>query len=99
MQAEALSRLTPDTTLTVRRHLRHVLRQEPDHVALVLGDRTLRLPPASADTVTTLLDGTPLRIDQFPDLDPTDAASTLARRLVREGVAVPADHARSITGA
>lgn len=87
-QAAALARLSPATTVAVRRHLRHALRRDGGDVVVSLGDRTLRLPGSTAEAVAALLGGVPLRVDALPGLDEADAL-TLTRRLVREGLAVP----------
>jgi lysine-specific demethylase/histidyl-hydroxylase NO66 len=89
-QAAALDALTPETVLAVRAHQRHVVRHEGDELALRLGDRTLRLPAATAKAVRALLDGQRLRVADLPGLD-ADEAITLARRLLREAVVVVDD--------
>ena len=69
------------------RHLRHTVAVDGDEVVLRLHDRTLRLPAATAKAVRSLLDGDVLRVADLPGLEPADAL-VLARRLVREAVAV-----------
>ena len=86
-QAAALATLDADSVLRGRRHLRHILRLEPDAVVLTLADRTLRLPTESAKAVRALLDGDACRVGDLPGLDSADALA-LARRLVREAVVV-----------
>jgi ribosomal protein L16 Arg81 hydroxylase len=89
-QAAALARLGPGTVLAPRRHLRHATWHEADELVLLAADRTLRLPVTTAKAVHALLADGPLRVDELPGLGPEDALA-LARRLVREGVAVPVD--------
>ncbi len=82
-----LDRLSPDTVLVGRAHLRHVLSTEGDELVLRLADRVVLLPLASSKAVRALLDGERLRVADLPGLDPDDAMA-LARRLVREAVVV-----------
>jgi hypothetical protein len=59
-------------------------------VALELPDRTLTVPSYCEPAVRALLAGPQIRVGDLPDLDDADRL-TLARRLLREAVAVPAD--------
>lgn len=86
-QAAALARLGPDTVLRARVHQRVALSAEGDTLQLRLGDRTLRLPADTAKAVRALLDGEVLRVADLPGLDEAGGLA-LARRLVREAVAV-----------
>lgn len=52
-------------------------------------DRTLSLPGFCADAVRALLAAPETRVGDLPGLDPPDRL-VLARRLLREAVAVPA---------
>ncbi|MGH8970174.1 MAG: cupin domain-containing protein [Actinomycetes bacterium] len=96
-QAAAFDRLDNDSVLTVRPHLRAAVRQDGDTVEVVLPDRTLRLPPETSKALRALVDGAPLRVADLPGLDPDDAL-VLARRLVREAVAVVEGPAGAVTG-
>jgi lysine-specific demethylase/histidyl-hydroxylase NO66 len=86
-QARALESLDGDSILEGRAHLHHVLRESDQHVVVTLPDRTLRLPVSASKAVRAVLDGARLSVRELPGLD-TDEAITLARRLVREGLAV-----------
>jgi len=86
-QAAALARLGPETVLRARAHQRVALAVEGDTLQLRLGDRTLRLPADTAKAVRALLDGEALRVADLPGLDEAGGLA-LARRLVREAVAV-----------
>lgn len=89
-QAAALGALSADSVLVARPHQRHVLRAEGDHLLLCLFDRTLEMPAGATKAVRALLDGERMRVGSLPGLDPEDALA-LARRLVREAVAVVDD--------
>ena len=70
-----------------RGHLRHLVTADGDEVVVRVTDRTLRLPANSAKAVRAVLDGDRVRVADLPGLDLPDALE-LARRLVRESVAV-----------
>lgn len=89
-QANALEHLDADSFLTWRPHLQHLVRDEAGEVVLTLPDRTLRLPATEGKAVRALLGGARLHVHELPDLSLQDAL-VLARRLVREGVAVLED--------
>ena len=72
-----------------RTGLRHRLLPDGDRVVLELPDRQLGLPAATAPAVTALLDGSPRAVGSLPDMDEADQL-VLVRRLLREGVLVPA---------
>ncbi|HZN19137.1 MAG TPA: cupin domain-containing protein [Micromonosporaceae bacterium] len=92
-QAAAAEAVHRDTVLAPRRGLRWRLVPEgPDRVALELPDRTLSLPAYCAEAVCALLGGPEVRAGDLPGLDPADRL-VLARRLLREAVAVPAEKA------
>ncbi|MGZ4631315.1 MAG: cupin domain-containing protein [Actinomycetes bacterium] len=86
-QAAALAALDGDSLLVGRAHLRHAVHETADEVIVTLPDRTLRLPASTGKAVRAVLDGTRLPVHELPDLGPEDAVA-LARRLVREGVAL-----------
>jgi lysine-specific demethylase/histidyl-hydroxylase NO66 len=86
--------LTDDTPLRRRGALR--LRLIPglgddgrESAKVGLLDRTIELPGVSVDTLDVLLDGRAFAASELPGLAPEDQL-TLARRLLREGVLVPA---------
>jgi lysine-specific demethylase/histidyl-hydroxylase NO66 len=58
-------------------------------VRLVLLDRTMTLPLATADALKLVFAGGRFTPAELPGLDAADQL-TLARRLLREGVVVPA---------
>ncbi|MEH6792895.1 MAG: hypothetical protein V7694_02065 [Rhodococcus sp. (in: high G+C Gram-positive bacteria)] len=58
-------------------------------VSMVLRNKTVTLPSQCADAIETLTKGASCRLDALPGLD-TDDAVVVARRLIREGIAVPA---------
>lgn len=84
--ADALSTTTP---LRLRSGLRARVEADGDDVRLVLVDRTITLPAAAADAIKTVLAGGWFTADELPGLAGDDRL-VVARRLVREGVAVPA---------
>ncbi|MEV4665387.1 cupin domain-containing protein [Micromonospora echinofusca] len=88
-QAAALAALDADARLAPRPGLRWQLTPRGDRVALVLSDRTITLPASCAPAVRALLDGT-VRVGDLPGLDDDADRLTLARRLLREAVLVPA---------
>lgn len=88
-QAAAAAGLAEESVLRVRPFLRHLLEADPG-VRLTLADRALDFAADEHKTLTELLAGEPLRVKDFPGLD-GESALRLARRLVREGVAVVAD--------
>ncbi|MEV5766619.1 cupin domain-containing protein [Micromonospora sp. NPDC052213] len=89
-QAAALTALNPDTRLAPRPGLRWQLAPQGDRVALRLFDRTITLPASCAPAVRALLTGAATRVGDLPGLDDDADRVTLARRLLREAVVVPA---------
>ncbi|WP_433393505.1 cupin domain-containing protein [Micromonospora sp. KLBMP9576] len=89
-QAAALAALDADTRLAPRGGLRWRLAERGDRVALVLFDRTITLPASCAPAVRALLGGESVRVGDLPGLDDDADRLTLARRLLREAVLVPA---------
>ena len=90
-QATAAAALTADTVLRLRPRLRCVLREPAgDRVQLVAGRRSHDLPATVRPALAALLDAGELEVGDLPGLDPADQL-TLARRLVREAVAVVPD--------
>ena len=72
-----------------RTGLHHRLLEGHDHVVLELPDRQISLPAATAAPLRALLTGGTLRVGDLPEADEADQL-VLVRRLLREGVLVPA---------
>ncbi|HEY3007653.1 MAG TPA: cupin domain-containing protein [Micromonosporaceae bacterium] len=90
-QAAALDGLDADTVIAPRRGLRW--RIDPsgaDRVALRLADRTVSFPAGCEPAVRALLTSASIAVRDLPGLDSHDAL-VLARRLLREAIAVPAE--------
>ncbi|PRC50014.1 cupin, partial [Mycobacterium sp. ITM-2017-0098] len=66
-----------------------VVEPAGDRVALRLPDKTITLPAVCAPAVHHLRSGTDADAGTLPGLDTADA-TVLIRRLLREGVVVPA---------
>jgi hypothetical protein len=88
-QLAAADALTSDTALRLRAALRVRVDVGSDGIRLVLLDRTITLPCAAGDAVKVVLAGPPFTPGQLPGLEADDQL-TVARRLLREGVVVPA---------
>ncbi|MFC5924963.1 cupin domain-containing protein [Micromonospora vulcania] len=90
-QAGALAALDADSRLTLRPGLRwQLVPHDGDKVALRLFDRTITLPADCEPAVRALLSGTETRVGDLPGLPDDADRVTLARRLLREAVLVPA---------
>ncbi|GAB2678537.1 hypothetical protein GCM10027271_44520 [Saccharopolyspora gloriosae] len=72
-----------------RTGLHHRLLEQHDEVVLELPDRRLSLPAATAVPLRALLTGGTVRVGELPGADEADQV-VLVRRLLREGVLVPA---------
>ena len=81
--------LAPGDAVRLRAGLGHRITERDAGIRLELADRTIDLPGLVADAVRALLDGTPHAIGELPGLDAADQV-VLVRRLLREGVLVPA---------
>jgi hypothetical protein len=88
-QLAAAEALTHSTSLRLRAGLR--LRLEPDgeRVTLVLLGRTVSIPAHAGEALKAVLSGADFTPAELPGLDDADQLM-VARRLVREGVVVPA---------
>ncbi|HEU5107815.1 MAG TPA: cupin, partial [Micromonosporaceae bacterium] len=87
--AAAMEGLTPDSTVAVRPGLRWALTPAgSDRVRLRVFDRELSFPAPCEPALRAVLSGGPHRVGDLPGLDADDAL-VLARRLLREAVAVP----------
>jgi bifunctional lysine-specific demethylase and histidyl-hydroxylase NO66 len=87
-QLAAADALTSHTTLRLRAALRVRVATEGDAVTLTMLDRTLTLPPTTADALKLVLSREPFTPADLPGLDPDDQL-VVARRLLREGMIVP----------
>jgi ribosomal protein L16 Arg81 hydroxylase len=90
-QLAAAEALTADARITRRAGLRWQITPDgPEHVILRLHGRTVRLPDYCEPAVRTVLSGGDHRVGDLPGLDDDADRLVLARRLLREAVAVPA---------
>ncbi|WP_415974980.1 cupin domain-containing protein [Rhodococcus sp. 077-4] len=69
------------------------VERSAEAVSVVLRTKTVTMPPQCDDALELLIRGEPCRLDTLPGLD-TDDALVVARRLIREGIAVPTPTAR-----
>lgn len=84
---DALAELDPGAVVRWRHGLRATVQVSGSEVAIVLADRTLRLPPQTADALAALADGGSATAGALVGLDEHDSL-VVTRRLVREGVLV-----------
>ncbi|MEV0733506.1 cupin domain-containing protein [Polymorphospora sp. NPDC050346] len=90
-QAAAIDTLHPDSRIAPRPALRWRLEPDgTDRVALRLPDRTISLPRWCEPAVRAVLASGGCRVGDLPGLDDDADRLVLARRLLREAVAVPA---------
>ncbi|MFC3690209.1 cupin domain-containing protein [Aquipuribacter hungaricus] len=97
-QAAAVASLSATSPVRLRAGLRWAVRDREDDLALVLADRTVSVPARAGDALDRLLDGSPATAADLPGLDGDDAVG-LVRRLLREGVLVPAASGTTDDGA
>jgi len=88
-QLVAADAVHADTLVRLRAALRLRVETGADDVRLVLLDRTVTVPAPAGDALKVLLAGAAVRAGDLPGLD-ADSQLTLVRRLLREGVIVPA---------
>jgi len=88
-QAAAVASAGPDSVVRRRAGLRSVLRQRDDALVLVLGDRRVEVPARAREALALLLGGDDVAVRDLPGVEADDAVG-LVRRLLREGVVVPA---------
>jgi lysine-specific demethylase/histidyl-hydroxylase NO66 len=81
--------LAKGDTVRVRGGLHHRVSRRGEQVLLELADRRITLPAATDEAVRTLLRGTPCAVGSLPGMDEANQL-VLVRRLLREGVLVPA---------
>ncbi|MER7459183.1 cupin domain-containing protein [Micromonospora sp. NPDC126480] len=92
-QAAALAALGPDDRVGPRAGLRWQLSPAGEKVALRIFDRTVTFPGTCEPALRALLSGEVTRVGDLPGLDDDADRVTLARRLLREAVLVPAGSA------
>ena len=83
--------LAEGDVVRLRIGLPHRLRPQGDRVVVELADREIGLPAATAPALSALLGGDPCAVGSLPGMDSADQL-VLVRRLLREGVLVPARH-------
>jgi bifunctional lysine-specific demethylase and histidyl-hydroxylase NO66 len=81
--------LAAGDTVRCRAGLRHRTAQREGQLVVELPDRSITLPAATGEALRTLLSGTPCAVGSLPGMDEADQL-VLVRRLLREGVLVPA---------
>ncbi|GAB1691328.1 hypothetical protein KRM28CT15_31310 [Krasilnikovia sp. M28-CT-15] len=90
-QLDFAERLGADDRIAGRAGLRWRLSGDGgERVVLQLVDRVVRFPAYCAAAVRSALSGVPVRVGDLPGLDDDGDRLVLARRLLREGLAVPA---------
>ena len=89
-QAAAIRDLTLDTLLRPRRHFSATLREDRDRAVVVMAGREVSLPLAVAPALGRLLTGPSTPADLLLGGLDEPGALVLARRMLREGVVVPA---------
>jgi bifunctional lysine-specific demethylase and histidyl-hydroxylase NO66 len=85
----AAANLGPGTALRLRRGLRAAVSADGDAVTVRLIDTTVRFPVAAQAALKFVLDAAGFTPEQLPGLEP-DEQLVIARRLLREGIVVPA---------
>ena len=89
-QAAFVAALTADDRIAPRAALSWRLHPDgADRVTLRLFDRSVSFPAGCAPALRAFLDGRVHRVGDLPGLDTDDDRLVLARRLLREAVAVP----------
>jgi hypothetical protein len=81
--------LAAGDVVRLRVGLHHRLRPAGEHVLLELPDREISLPAVTEAAVRVLVGGTPVAVGSLPGMEEADQI-VLVRRLLREGVVVPA---------
>jgi lysine-specific demethylase/histidyl-hydroxylase NO66 len=88
-QLAAIDALADDTPLRRRGALRMRLVDGDVRMKIVLLDRTIELPASTSAALELIADGRVFTPAELPGLEPEEQL-TLARRLLREGILVPA---------
>jgi hypothetical protein len=81
--------LRPSDSVRRRRGLKHRLRTGPEQLVLELPDRTIAFPTGVSAALDAVLGGDAVTVGALPGLD-EPGQLVLVRRLLREGVVVPA---------
>jgi bifunctional lysine-specific demethylase and histidyl-hydroxylase NO66 len=81
--------LAPGDVVRLRVGLHHRLRHAGEQVVLELADREVALPAFTEEAVRALLGGDAVAVGSLPKMEEADQI-VLVRRLLREGVVVPA---------
>jgi len=81
--------LAPGDVVRLRVGLRHRLREAGEKVVLELPDREVGFPAFTGPALRVLLGGVPVPVGSLPGMEEDDQV-VLVRRLLREGVLVPA---------
>jgi len=89
-QTAAIRDLATSTPLRPRHHLATTLREDGDRVVVGLTGREVALPVLAAPALRRLLEGPCTPADLLLDGLDEPGALVLARRMLREGVVVPA---------
>jgi len=89
-QLDFAERLSTADRITAREGLRWRLAPAGNRVILQLEGRTLRFPAYCGPGVEAALGGGPRRVGELPGLDADADRLVLARRLLKEGLVVPA---------
>ncbi|WP_080734370.1 cupin domain-containing protein [Rhodococcoides fascians] len=85
----AMDALRGEDSIRLRPGIFARIAHTKDGVSMVLRNKTVTLPSQCADAIETLMKGASCRLDSMPGLD-LDDALVVARRLIREGIAVTA---------
>jgi hypothetical protein len=89
-QLNAYAQLGADTSLTRRAALRTQIRTDDTDVVIALVDKLVRLPGAAESAIKVALSGVVFTPADLPGLE-ADEQIVVAKRLLREGILVPAD--------
>jgi hypothetical protein len=81
--------LAAGDVVRLRGGLPHRLRAAGEQIVLELPDREVRFPSFTADGLRALIGGEPVAVGSLPGMEEADQV-VLVRRLLREGVVVPA---------
>jgi hypothetical protein len=81
--------LAAGDTVRLRTGLRHRVAGRDGRLVVELPDRNITLPSTTGEALRALLCGTPCAVGSLPGMDEADQL-VLVRRLLREGVLVPA---------
>jgi ribosomal protein L16 Arg81 hydroxylase len=94
-QLSAVEALAADSALRMRRALRCTVVRDEAGLRLRLLDRAVSLPVAADAAIKAILGGEPFTAGELPGLDAGEQLD-LVRRLLREGLVVPATEAEPV---